>query len=545
MEFNLAEANERLAEAFPDRECIIFRDRRLSYAEVAERSRRLASFLRSRGLGEVRPRAGLQGWESGQDHIGLYLLNGNEYLEGMLGAFKSRTVPVNVNYRYVEEELVYLFRNSRARAILYHGQFADRVAAVRDQLPDLEVLIQVEDESGAALLPGAVEYEAALAEASPDVDRGAWSPDDLYALYTGGTTGMPKGVLWRQHDIFLGAMGGRKQEDATFIASLDELVQRAEGGGLRVIAAPPFMHGAGHWLAFITLHGGGTLVVQEIVDRLDADDLLAAVEREKAGLLVIVGDAFGRPIVDAIDRGQHDLSSLFAIANGGAPLSVNTKNALLERLPNILVLDGIGSSETGTQATHTSTKDAGASTGQFVPVPDTCVVTEDMDRLVSPGEDHTGWFAKGGNVPLGYLDDEAKTMRTFPVVGGVRYSVPGDRARHLADGSIEVLGRDSVTINSGGEKIFAEEVELALRNHPAVEDVVVAGRPSERWGQEVVAVVQLRESAGADELLAECARHIARYKLPKAFVFREEILRSPSGKADYRWAREQAEMEAG
>lgn len=544
MEFNIAEANERLAEALADRECIVFRDRRLTYAQVAERSRRLANYLRGRGLGEVTPRAGLQGWESGQDHVGLYLLNGNEYIEGMLGAFKSRTVPVNVNYRYVEEELIYLFSNSRSRALIYHAQFADRVAAVRDQLPDLEVLIQVEDESGADLLPGAVEYEAALAQASPEIDRSEWSPDDLYALYTGGTTGMPKGVLWRQHDIFLGAMGGRKNEDATFIRSLDELVERAMGGSLRMVAAPPFMHGAGHWLAFITLHGGGTLLIQRVVERLDADDLLALVEREKANMVVIVGDAFGRPLVDAIDRGAHDLSSLFAIANGGAPLSVNTKNALLDRLPNILLLDGIGSSETGAQATHTSTKAGGASTGQFVPVPDTCVITESMDRVVSPGEDHTGWFAKGGNVPLGYLDDEAKTLRTFPVVAGMRYSVPGDRARHLEDGSIEVLGRDSVTINSGGEKIFAEEVELALRNHVAVEDVVVAGRPSERWGQEVVAVVQLREPAGAEELLEECARHIARYKLPKDFVFREKIVRSPSGKADYRWARQQVEAGA-
>ncbi|MFP6664952.1 MAG: acyl-CoA synthetase [Deltaproteobacteria bacterium] len=546
-QFNLAQANERLAAAFPERECIIFRDRRLTYGEVAERSRRLANFLLSRGLGTCQPREGLAGWESGQDHIGLYLLNGNEYLEGMLGSFKSRTVPINVNYRYVEDELVYLFRNCRARAILYHGQFAERLAAVRDRLPDLEVLIQVADESGAPLLEGAVEYEAALASASPEIDASEWSPDDLYTLYTGGTTGMPKGVLWRQHDIFQAAMGGRRQEDGLFIESLDELVTRAEGGGLRVLAAPPFMHGAGHWLAFITMHAGGTLLVQDVVDKLDPKDVLDVLEREKGNLLVIVGDAFGRPILDELKRSTRDLSALFLIANGGASLSVNMKEALLERLPTITILDGIGSSETGTQATHISSKEAGAATGKFTPAPDNCVVSEDFSRVVAPGEDHTGWFAKGGNVPLGYLDDEAKTAKTFPQVAGARFSVPGDRARHLEDGTIEVLGRDSVTINSGGEKIFAEEVELALRHHPAVYDVVVAGRPSERWGQEVVAVVQLcageSEEGAAEALREECGRHIARYKLPKAFVFREVIVRSPSGKADYRWAKAQVQGE--
>jgi acyl-CoA synthetase (AMP-forming)/AMP-acid ligase II len=286
-------------------------------------------------------------------------------------------------------------------------------------------------------------------------------------------------------------------------------------------------------------------LIQDVVDKLDPADVLDVVEREKANLIVIVGDAFGRPILDELKRSSRDLSNLFLVANGGAPLSVNMKQAFLERLPTVTILDGIGSSETGAQALHVSTKDTGATTGTFTPSPGSCVISGDLSRIVAPGEDHTGWFAKGGNVPLGYLDDEAKTARTFPHVEGVRYSVPGDRARHLEDGMIEVLGRDSVTINSGGEKIFAEEVELALRHHPAVYDVVVAGRPSERWGQEVVAVVQLREGeeeAGvAEALREECSRHIARYKLPKAFVFREEIVRSPSGKADYRWAKAQVQ----
>lgn len=537
--FNLATLNERLAEQIPDHECLVFGERRLTYAEVAERSRRLADYLRQRGLGSVKNRAELTGWTSGQDHVALYLMNGNEYIEGMLGAFKSRTVPINVNYRYVEEELTYLFRDARARAVVFHGRFADQLAKVLPQTPELQVLIQVEDGTGAALLPGAIWYEDALLAGSPVATGEEPSADDLYALYTGGTTGMPKGVLWRQHDIFMAAMGGRRQDGSGFIDSIAEILTTASGGGMRVLAAPPFMHGAGHWLAFITLHGGGTLLIQNVVDRLDPHDLLATIEREKVNLIVIVGDAFGRPLLDAMQEGSYDLSSLFAVANGGAPLSVTVKEALLEQLPHALVMDGIGSSETGQQGMHTSSRDGGAATGQFTPVSDTCVVDENMERLLSPGDSEIGWFAKGGNVPLGYLDDEAKTRKTFPEIGGVRYAVPGDRARHLVDGSVEVLGRDSVTINSGGEKIFAEEVEQALLAHPAVYDAIVAGRKSPRWGQEVVAVVQLRKGieTSNESLLTECSRHIARYKLPKDFIFTDAIQRSPSGKADYRWAR--------
>ena len=537
--FNLAILNERLAEKIPERECLVFGDLRLTYAAVAERSRRLADYLRQRGLGKTGDRSQLPGWSSGQDHVALYLMNGNEYIEGMLGSFKSRTVPINVNYRYVEEELIYLLRDARARAVIYHSRFAESLAKVLPETPDLEVLIQVADESGADLLPGAIWYDKALEAGSPAPLSEEPQADDLYALYTGGTTGMPKGVLWRQHDIFMAAMGGRRRDGSGFVADHRELLETAENEGMRVLAAPPFMHGAGHWLAFITLHGGGTLLIQNVVDRLDPHDLLATIEREKVNLIVIVGDAFGRPLLDAIREGDYDLSSLFAVANGGAPLSVTVKEALLEELPHALIMDGIGSSETGQQGMHTSSRDGGAATGQFTPVEDTCVVDEDLEVLLKPGSDEVGWFAKAGHVPLGYLDDEAKTRKTFPEIDGRRYAVPGDRARHLADGTVEVLGRDSVTINSGGEKIFAEEVEQALLAHPAVYDAVVAGRKSLRWGQEVVAVVQLKKGAEAstESLLEECSRHIARYKLAKDFVFSDAIQRSPSGKADYRWAR--------
>jgi len=541
VEFDFAQVNETVAAATPDREAVVFRDRRIRHAQLAERSRRLANHLLGRGLRVRRERAQLAGHESGQDHLALYLYNGNEYLEGMLGAFKARVAPLNVNYRYVEEELLYLFRNSRARALLYHAEFAPRVAAVRKELPELEVLIQVADGSGHALLPGAVDYEAALAAASAGAPPVTPSPDDLYILYTGGTTGMPKGVLWRSADIFVAAMGGRRPGGAEFEA-LDELAAQVKAApGLRAVVGPPLMHGAAQWTSFIMMHSGMTLVFPSIPEKLDGHDFLSTIEREKAFSASIVGDAFARPILDALAERRYDLSSLKLIGSGGAPLSTAHKKALLEAIPGLTVMDAIGSSETGVQGSNPATRDGSISTGDFRPAPGACVLSADLSRRLSPGDDEMGWFAQEGRVPLGYLGDPEKTARTFPTVQGTRYSVPGDRARYRADGGIEVLGRDSVTINSGGEKIFAEEVEHALKQHPAVYDTVVAGRPSERWGQEVVAVVRLRPGRHAtpEELLAEAGKHIARYKLPKEFVFRDHIERSPSGKPDYRWAREQ------
>ncbi len=538
--FNLAVVSEAIAAAFPDQDAIVFRGRRFSYRELNDRTRRLANYLIGRGLGAHTPRAQLDPWQSGQDHLGLYLLNGNEYLEGMLGAYKARLAPFNVNYRYVAEELIYLLNNARTRALIYHGRFADQVAAIRASVPTLDVLIQVADETDAPLLPGAVDYDTLIAEGSsarPNVEP---SPDDLYILYTGGTTGMPKGVLWRQADILVAALGGRGQ-DGKILESLDEFVTRAGMVDMKTFPVPPFMHGAGHWIALSAFHQGNTVYIQDDVERLVPDQILALIEREQIQFLQIIGDAFARPIVDALKRSRYDLSSLAIILSGGAPLNVSIKNEILDLLPHVTIVDGLGSSEAGGQGSQISNKATGASTGRFVPGVDNVVVNEAMTAVLPPGHGGLGWWAKRGFVPLGYLDDEAKTKRTFIDVDGVRFSVPGDRAAHLADGTIELHGRDSVTINSGGEKIFAEEVEAALKQHPAVYDAVVAGRPSERWGQEVVAVVQLRAGVDASDadLAAECAKHIARYKLPKAFVRRDEIVRSPSGKADYRWAKEQ------
>jgi fatty-acyl-CoA synthase len=531
-ELNIAAAHEAIAAAIPQRECIVWRDRRLTWAEVTDRTRRLAAVLTGAGLGCHGDLRDLEGWQSPHDHVGLYLHNGNEYLEGLLGAAKARCAGINVNYRYVAEELHHVLADSRAAAVIFHGAFADTLAEVVPSLPDLRLLLQVDDGHGAPLLPGAVPYEQALAEASPETPTGL-SPDDLYILYTGGTTGLPKGVLWRQAD-FLAACLGVDQ-------TTEQLVATAPLSQLRVLPAPPLMHGAAHWNALSAWLAGGTVVMQDDPARLDAHDVLDTVERERATSLLIVGDAFARPLVDALREGGHDASGLRYLLTGGATLSVNVKRDLLELVPGLRIVDVLGSSETGRQGVHTSDTARGAASGTFERSPTAAVLAADLSGVLEPGADELGWLAQSGRVPRGYLNDPAKTARTFPTIDGTRYAVAGDRARVLADGQVELHGRDSVTINTGGEKVFAEEVEQALKHHPSVYDVVVCGRPSQRWGQEVVAVVALREGTSADErsLLDEAARRLARYKLPKAFVFREQIVRSPSGKADYRWAREQ------
>jgi acyl-CoA synthetase (AMP-forming)/AMP-acid ligase II len=532
---NLAQIHEAIAEAIPERECLVFRDRRYRWAEVCERTRRLADVLRQHGLGCRRERSGLLGFESGQDHVALYLYNGNEYLEGMLGAMKARAAPFNVNYRYVEEELLYLFDNADARAVIYHASFAPMLARVREHLTGVALWLQVADESGEPLLPGALDYEAALAQASPREPEGL-SPDDLYVLYTGGTTGMPKGVLWRQEDIFHAALNPSGARD------LAAVVARAREGGPRALPAPPFMHGAAHWAAFNMWHVGGTVVVQSNPRHLDPVDIWSTVEREKVNALTIVGDAFGRPLLDELRRRAYDVSSLRRLTTGGAILSASQKREFLERIPGLRILDALGSSESGAQAAKVSTGGADATTGDFEPSPDNTVLREDLSGQVDPGSGERGWLARRGHVPLGYYKDPEKSARTFPTIGGVRYAVPGDRAILEADGRLRLLGRDSVTINTGGEKVFAEEVEHALKHHPSVYDAVVVGTPHERWGQQVIALVRLREDAAAteDELRRASGEHVAPFQVPRRVLFVDEIVRSPSGKADYRWALEAA-----
>jgi fatty-acyl-CoA synthase len=538
MGFNLAEINEAIAAAIPQRECLVFRDRRITWAEFSARTRRLAHCLLGCGLGCHRERGELENFASGQDHLGLYLHNGNEYLEGMVGAFKARVAPFNVNYRYVDEELLYLLADADARALIYHARFAPNVARIRDRLPGLRVLLQVADDSGTTLLPGAVDYEAALGAASDARPALTWSPDDLYILYTGGTTGMPKGVLWRQEDIFRGALSA-SLPGTTPPASVAALAEAAKNGGLRALPAPPFMHGAAHWMAFTVFHQGGTVVVQQQPAHLDPDDIWSTIERERVNFLTIVGDAFGRPLIDQLDRKTYELGSLRLLLSGGAILTPALKRAFLDRIPHLTIVDGFGASETGGQGSQITTAGGAVTTGSFRMNEHTVVLRDDLSGVLPPGSAETGWLARSTHVPLGYYKDAAKTAQTFPIVAGRRYAVPGDHARVAADGTITVLGRGSVSINSGGEKIYPEEVEKALKHHPAVYDAVVIGTPSERFGEQVTALVQLRAGAHATpaELGEAAAEHLARYKLPRAILFVDAVLRSPSGKADYRWAR--------
>jgi 3-oxocholest-4-en-26-oate---CoA ligase len=543
-QFTVPAVAEAIADAIGDRELVIQGERRYTYAQIVARSNRLAAYLHSRGLGCHTERSELAGHQVGQDLVGLYAYNGNEFVEALLGSFAARVAPFNVNFRYVKSELQYLLADSGATALIYHAAFAPRLAEVLPDLPQLRVLIQIADDSGNALLDGAVDYESAIQSAPPPAPV-EHSPDDLYVLYTGGTTGMPKGVLWRQHDIFMTSFGGRNLVTGECVSSIDEIAERVTANpGTKLLILPPLIHGAAQWSVMTAITTGQTLVFPTVVDHLDADDVVRTIERERVVTVTVVGDAMARPLLAAIQKGIADVSSLAVVANGGALLTPYVKERLVEALPNAMIVDGVGSSETGAQMSHLSTTGA-VSTGTFNAGPDTFVAAEDLGSLLQPGHDGMGWLAQRGYVPLGYKGDAAKTAATFPVIDGVRYAVPGDRARHRADGSIELLGRDSVTINSGGEKIFVEEIETAIASHPAVADVVVTGRPSERWGQEVVAVVALADGTHVDagELTEHASKTLARYKLPKAVIFRASIERSPSGKADYRWAREQALQE--
>lgn len=540
---NLAKLFEAVAAAIPDQECMVWRDRRLTYREVDERASRFNALLRQHGLGAHKEREQLENWESGQDHVGIYLYNCNEYMESMMGCFKARCAPFNVNYRYVEDELLYLFDNADAKAIVYHAAFAPTLEKIKDKLPQVKLWIQVADESGNGLMAGAMDYDQALAEVEPEPATEDCSGDDLYMVYTGGTTGMPKGVLWRQDDLFYSSLI-RREEQTTIEEVVAEIkAHHAKKAPPRGLPAPPFMHATANWIALSLWFMGGTLIIQSDNKRLDPDDIWSTIEREKVKSLTIVGDAFAVPLLEQLDKKQYDLSSLSMVASGGAIWTVKRKQEFFDKIPQVMIMDALGSSETGTQASQLTRGDQKVSTGDFSMKAGSVVLKEDLSGLMEPGSTQRGWLGRKGWVPLGYYKDEKKTKKTFPVIDAVRYSVPGDRAVLEQDGSMKLLGRDSVTINTGGEKVFAEEVEHALKHHPAVWDVVVCGTPSERWGQQVTAIVKLAEGASTkeDELKNVVRKHLAPYKSPKVILFVDHIVRAPSGKPDYRWAKATAE----
>ena len=532
MEFNLADLFERVADTVPDHLAVVYASRRLTFAELDTRANRLAHALAARGIG-----AG--------DHVALYLFNSSEYLEGMLAAFKLRAVPINVNYRYVEDELVYLLDDADAAAVVFHREFAPKLAAIRDRLPKLRVFVEVDDGS-ATSLEGAHEYEATLGAASPDRDFTTRSADDLYLLYTGGTTGMPKGVMWRHVDLFFGAMGGAGGGGKP-IAAPEEIAERCLEPRTRCVPICPFMHGTAHWMAFSTLLTGGTIVIP-IEHHLDPPAVWQLIEREHANYIVIVGDAFARPLLDALDTAEGralDLTSMQVVLSGGAILSPALKREFVRRFPALLVVDGYGASETGGQGQSIVVAGGDVPNApRFRVGDDTQVLGPDLHPL---GVGIVGRLARRGHIPLGYYKDEVKTAETFPVVDGERWAVPGDHAVVETDGTITLLGRGSVSINTGGEKVYPEEVESVLKAHADVFDALVVGAADDRWGERVVAVVQPRPGAAPalDELQHHCRAHLAGYKVPRDVVLVDAIERSPSGKPDYRWARKVSARAAG
>ena len=530
MSYNLADLFEAVADTVPDRESVIVGERRLTYSQLDERANRLADHLLACG---VRP----------GEHVGLQLMNGTEYLEGMIAAFKIRAIPINVNFRYVEAELRYLFDNADLVALLYHRQFASRVAAVAPEAPLIERFLVVEDGTDEPPAPGSERYEDVLAAASPErptvSDR---SSEDLYCVYTGGTTGMPKGVVWRHEDIFKAAMGGGDiTQMGNHVKDAAELATRVPDVALIALATPPLMHSSAHWLAFQTLFTGGTLVMTPM-GRFEPPMIWELITRERVQVLVVVGDAMARPLIDELEanRDRYDTANLWVIGSGGAMLAETTKRKILELLPERMIADGFGSSETGVLGSK-----AGRGGATFV-LNDQTAVLDENGELVAPGSGVAGRLARRGFIPLRYHKDPEKTAKTFVEAGGVRWVLPGDMATVEDDGTITLLGRGSQTINTGGEKVFPEEVEAPLNDHPGVADAVVVGIPHERWGERVVAVVQPKDVSAPptlEELQQHCRGSVAGYKVPRGLVLVEKVVRTPAGKPDYKWAKEQA-MEA-
>jgi acyl-CoA synthetase (AMP-forming)/AMP-acid ligase II len=528
MEYNLADLFESVVDVIPDKLALVCGDRRLTYAQLDERSNRLANHLLAAG---IRP----------GDHVAIHLYNGTEYVEALLAAFKIRAVPINVNYRYVTGELHALFHDADIAALIHEGELSPRVVEAIVGVPTLRHVVTVGSPPEAGRPAGAVDYDEATAEASPDRAFAPRSGSDMHIIYTGGTTGSPKGVMWRHEDLFFAGMGGGNPNGEP-VSTPEQVAENAANGGLVMFPVPPLMHGAAQLGTFIGFFMGNVVV---LVRQFDAVEVWKLIEDEKVNTVSLVGDAMARPLAEALEGGLVvDASALIVISSAGAIFSGTVRDQLSARLPNVMLLDNFGASETGYQGATTpgSTPEAGLT---FQMNPRTTVVDDDMKPL-APGSGVTGRLALRGRIPLGYYKDPAKTAATFAEIDGERWATPGDMATINADGTITVFGRGSVCINSGGEKIFPEEVEAALKSHPDVFDAVVVGVPDERWGERVTAVVALRDGStpSLEELVQHCDSRLARYKLPRKLVTVPEVKRSPAGKPDYSWARRTA-VDAG
>ncbi len=531
---NFASIWEGIADACPEADATAHGHQVRSWAEFDDRAAQLAEGLKSHGVGR-------------NDTVALYLYNGSEYMEAEYASFKNRAIPCNVNYRYLADELIYLLTNAEAKAVLFDHTLAERVIEVRESCPDLKLLVQV---GGEEVVDGAIGYEDLISGSDP-APRISRSGDDLWYLYTGGTTGNPKAVMWQHRDL-IGNM-------AAYYAAIDrgvpETNEEAVAGAVefharhritRLLAAAPLMHGASGMPALQYMTQGGMVATLESRS-FDADELWTLVSDLRLTTLAIVGDVFARPMLAALDAAEaagrpYDMSSVFQILSSGVMWSSESKQALLAHR-NMTLLDSLGSSEAIGFATQRSRRDAGAmATARFTLGPNTTVLTDD-GRVVEAGSGEVGRLANGGAIPLGYFRDPVKTAETFPTIDGRRWSIPGDYATVEADGTITLLGRGSACINSGGEKIYPEEVEEALKSHRSVRDANVIGLPDERWGQAVTAIVSIEDGQDVSDadLITHARTKIAAYKTPKRLFRVPAIIRNPNGKADYVWARSVAE----
>ncbi|HEX5945484.1 MAG TPA: acyl-CoA synthetase [Acidimicrobiales bacterium] len=521
MQFNLADLFEHAVDTWGEREYLVADGERRTYAQMEERANRLAHHLADQGIGPG-------------DHVGIYGVNSVEWIESLWAIFKLRAVWININYRYVADELAYLFANADLKALIHDAAFTDRVAGVAAHMPDLRHRLVIGDD-----------FEDALAGSSPERDFAPRSGDDRYILYTGGTTGMPKGVVWRHEDVLFALGGGIDILSGDRATKPEDLAERGRKMGFALTFLPiaPLMHGATQWAVMGQSFMGHRVV---LMGQFDAHEVWRLVEAEKVNSLMMTGDAMARPLIEALEEEPsktRDLSSLLSLSSTAAVFSPSLKEQYLERFPNIVLIDAIGSSEGGGNGVVIIEKGKTAMKGgpTVSPVSGTVVLGDDL-RPVAPGSGVVGRVARSGDIPVGYYNDPVKTAETFVEVDGTRYVIPGDMAMLEADGSITLLGRGSQSINSGGEKIFPEEVEAAVKSHPAVYDAVVVGVPDERWGQRVAAIVQPRAGVTPDlaSLQDHCRTKIAGYKVPRELHVVQLMQRSPSGKADYPWAKKVA-----
>ncbi len=518
MEFNLADLFEAVVDTVPDRIALVTGDERLTFTELDAAANRMAHFLASRGVGP-------------HDHVGLHLYNGTPYVVGMLAALKLRAVPININYRYVAEELRYMFDNAQLVALVTEASLGERTAEALDGQATVHTIVAVDGEAGP--LDGAVRYDDVMAAHGPERGFEVRSGQDLFVIYTGGTTGMPRGVMWRHEDVLFAALQGANPGDDPLERPEDIGPNVLDRDPMVIHPAAPFIHGAAQFSFWIASLTGGKVVIAP-GSGFRADVSWRLVEREGVGVVNLVGDAMARPFAE--DPGTYDTPELFCVASAGAILSRTVRTALQERLPDAMILNNFGASEVGHQGVAMYDDDPEARPRFFLHE-GSALLDDQLQPITEPGK--VGYLARSGRIPVGYYNDPEKTARTFVEVGGVRYVVPGDMAVLDEDGFIDLLGRGAVCINTGGEKVYPEEVEEALKTHEAVLDALVVGIPDPKWQERVAAVIALRPDmqVSADEIEAWCRRKVAGYKVPRMIVMAPEIARFASGKPDYKWAR--------